>query len=590
MQRNHQAPEDAAAGQASTTAASQQSLGRRGPVAGTLRNVSVPSARPLPAGSPSGFRDSRKERLRQVTPDRAELRTGRTVVPLANQGRQPFTIIQPVEITSRQGSELPKHIKPCVPMAEHKHSGLMQARPLPPHVGSAVIKPASEHCRQQFDVPSPMNTPSPSSRIPRMSRTCSTARTQQQVGHCSETQHSSPSVGSSLPCGRLGDRAYEHQEAAATCAAATTDASQATACSPQKSILPSAGYDYGDTSLSASSSCSPLKPFELNFRSPDLERFKDPFKDCPGVSISSDISQYADSSPEFTPPPVTTTTDAIMNVAIPLPDSPAHYTDAPEPRRSAEHFNLPFSVTLRRRRATKNMSPLALSELSPIHPTERVEPNPEEATEDELEESDADEGPWNSASYSGQALAVPKFTSPDMREYGRRVREEFAKCYDVHRESPSSLMDSPASTVSTASAEHNVASSPPAAIPVESKSTLEKHFARSSLSRKPSPISRPLLHVPHRLSTVMECTETSIKGSTTTAHWPAHGEIEESLIVNTRQPTLVDGNFSAASPSLSVCLEEEAEPTSDSLASFMRHEQSFMRATEDDADTQKSSS
>ncbi|XP_049517062.1 uncharacterized protein LOC125942857 [Dermacentor silvarum] len=72
-------------------------------------------------------------------------------------------------------------------------------------VGSAVIKPASEPCRQQFGAPAPINTPSPSSWIPCMPRTCSTARTQHEVGHCSETQHSSPSVGSSLPCGRLGE-------------------------------------------------------------------------------------------------------------------------------------------------------------------------------------------------------------------------------------------------------------------------------------------------------------------------------------------------------------------------------------------------
>ncbi|XP_050027059.1 uncharacterized protein [Dermacentor andersoni] len=627
MPRIYQAHENAAASPASTTANSQQSPGHRRPVAGQLKNVCVPSARPLPASSPCGFRDGGKQRLRQfwqlvlderntatsspsqqhlqVTPDRADLKAGSSFVPFVDQCRQPFAIIQPMEIASRQASELPQHIKPCVPIAEHMHLGLMQARPLPaemsPHVGSAVVKPASEHCQQQFGIPAPMNTPSPSSRIPRISRACSTAHSQQQVGSCIETLHSSPSVGSTLSCARLGpcagDRACEPQEAATASVATLTDASQTKMCAPQKSrksIVPSVGHEYGDTSLSSSSSYSPLPPFELHFFSPDFEKYRSPFKDCV-EDYKSPILQYDDSSPELTPPRVTTT-DAKKNVAIPLPDSPAHY-NAPEPCCSADNFILPSSVTLRKRRATKYISPLAVSEYSPKCPTERVELSPEQATQDELEEPKLEEskGPGNNASCSGQALTIPKFLSPDISAYRRLIREEIAKCYDVYMGSPSPSIDSPASTASAASLENNVASSPTAATPsASSSSTLAAAFAGLFPQPTPSSISRPMPHVQRRLSTVLECTETSVKGSLTTALWPPLGEIEESLIANARQPTLIDGNFSAASPSMAVCLGEEVEQDSqellsDSLASFMKHEQSILLA-ENDIDTPKSTS
>ncbi|XP_075551399.1 uncharacterized protein LOC142584930 isoform X2 [Dermacentor variabilis] len=636
MPRIYQAHENAAASPASTTANSQQSPGHRRPVAGQPKNVCVPSAQPLPASSPCGFRDGGKQRLRQfwqlvlderntatsslpsqqhlqMTPDRADLKAGCPFIPSVDQCRQPFAIIQPMEISSRQGSELPQHIKPCVPIAEHKRLGPTQARPLPaemsPHVGSAVIRPASEHCQQQFGVPAPTDTPSPSSRIPRISRACFTAHTPQQVGRCIETLHSSPSVNSALSCGRLGpcagDRACEPQEAATPPVATTTDASQTKTCAPEKSsksIVPSVGHEYGDTSLSSSSSYSPLPPFELHFFSPDFEKYRSPFKDCVEV-YKSPILQYGDSSPELTPPRVTTT-DAKTNVAIPLPDSPAHYSeypnladDAPEPCRSADNFILPSSVTLRKRRATKYISPLAVSECSPKCPTEHVELSPEQATQDELEEPKLEESNdlGNNASCSGQPLTVPKFRSPDIAAYRRLIREEIAKCYDVYMGSPSPSIDSPASTASAASLENNVASSPAAATPSAStSSTLAAAFAGLFPQPTPSSISRPMPHVQRRLSTVLECTETSVKGSLTTALWPPLGEIEESLIANARQPTLIDGNFSAASPSMAVCLEEEVEQDSqellsDSLASFMKHEQSIFLA-ENNIDTPKSTS
>ncbi|XP_075551404.1 uncharacterized protein LOC142584930 isoform X7 [Dermacentor variabilis] len=563
MPRIYQAHENAAASPASTTANSQQSPGHRRPVAGQPKNVCVPSAQPLPASSPCGFRDGGKQRLRQfwqlvlderntatsslpsqqhlqMTPDRADLKAGCPFIPSVDQCRQPFAIIQPMEISSRQGSELPQHIKPCVPIAEHKRLGPTQARPLPAEM--------SPH----------------------------------------------------------GDRACEPQEAATPPVATTTDASQTKTCAPEKSsksIVPSVGHEYGDTSLSSSSSYSPLPPFELHFFSPDFEKYRSPFKDCVEV-YKSPILQYGDSSPELTPPRVTTT-DAKTNVAIPLPDSPAHYSeypnladaDAPEPCRSADNFILPSSVTLRKRRATKYISPLAVSECSPKCPTEHVELSPEQATQDELEEPKLEESNdlGNNASCSGQPLTVPKFRSPDIAAYRRLIREEIAKCYDVYMGSPSPSIDSPASTASAASLENNVASSPAAATPSAStSSTLAAAFAGLFPQPTPSSISRPMPHVQRRLSTVLECTETSVKGSLTTALWPPLGEIEESLIANARQPTLIDGNFSAASPSMAVCLEEEVEQDSqellsDSLASFMKHEQSIFLA-ENNIDTPKSTS
>ncbi|XP_065285121.1 uncharacterized protein [Dermacentor albipictus] len=554
-----QAHENAAASPASTAANSQQSPGHRRPVAGQPKNVCVPSARPLPASSPCGFRDGGKQRLRQfwqlvlderntatssspsqqhlqVTPDRADLKAGSPFVPFVDKCRQPFAIIQPMEIASRQGSELPQHIKPCVPIDEYKHLGLTQARPLP-----AEMSPHG-------------------------------------------------------PC--AGDRACEPQGAATASVATMTDASQTKTCAPQKSrksTVPSIGHEYGDTSLSSSSSYSPLPPFELHFFSPDFEKYRSPFKDCV-QDYKSPILQYGDSSPELTPPRVTTA-DAKKNVAIPLPDSPAHYTDAPEPSRSADNFILPSSVTLRKRRATKYLSPLAVSEYSPKCPTERVELSPEQATQDELEEPKLEEskGPGNNASNSGQAPTVPKFPSPDISAYRRLIREDNAKFYDVYMGSPSPSVDSPASTASAASLENNVASSPAAATPSAStSSTLAAAFAGLFPQPTPSSISRPMPHLQRRLSTVLECTETSVKGSLTTALWPPLGEIEESLIANARQPTLIDGNFSAASPSMAVCLEEEVEQDSqkllsDSLASFMKHEQSILLA-ENGIDTPKSTS
>ncbi|XP_049519292.1 uncharacterized protein LOC125943813 [Dermacentor silvarum] len=302
---------------------------------------------------------------------------------------------------------------------------------------------------------------------------------------------------------------------------------------------------------------------------------------CSLVDLFILFLNSVESSPDFTPPPMTSTTDDERNVAIRWPDSPAHNMNAAEPRHSAENFRLPCSVTLRRRRATKSMSPVAFSEFSPINATERVELNPAQATEDEAEESDADEGPWNTASCSGRASTVPKFMSPDMTAYPRLIREDIAKCYDAHREWPSSLMDSPASTVSAASDEHNVASSPTAAIPVASKLTPDEDLARLS-AYNPSPIFRPMLDIPHRLSTVMECTETSIKGSPTTAHDEDEAGILhelEKLMALLNEKQAAGAGITAASPQATA--EEAARPISPIPR---RVELNPAQATEDEAE------
>ncbi|XP_075739399.1 uncharacterized protein LOC142784785 [Rhipicephalus microplus] len=121
-----------------------------------------------------------------------------------------------------------------------------------------------------------------------------------------------------------------------------------------------------------------------------------------------------------------------------------------------------------------------------------------------------------------------------------------ARCYGAHIVSPVSTADSPASTVSGVSAGGHIASSPAVETsPASSPSTLSTAFARLSAQPRLSPILKLSSQQKGRLSTVLECTETSDKGSGTTALW-AHPE--ESLITNARQPSLIDGNFSCISP------------------------------------------
>lgn len=535
-----------------------------------------------PALQMASSKDSELVQARPFFPDL--VLPSRPVVPLSDHGGQWPADVQAEGLSSCQGSQLPQHIKPCVPLAEPKDSGLTRAPPLPagalPLAGDAVIKPESEHSQEQFGVLAPADFSSPSSRIPRCSRFCSAARAKQQVDHCSAMQLCSPSVSSALASDRLGDRICEPQEAA-------MDGTQTNMCTPpsSKDSMPAADRKGSDTSLSSGSSYSPLPSVDLHFKSPDFERFRSPFRDCMmGTTCrqSSDL-HYCDSTPEVSPTPMTTSAQKI--VAVPIPDSPAHYTDMPEASCSTENFALSMNVTLRRRRqrAPRTMSPLALQEPAPKLLTRPVEATSED-DEDKSEESDCYES-VDSARYSGtHAQTVPSFMSPDIESYGRCIKEDIAKCYGAHLASPALSADSPASPASVVSTGSNIASSPPADVPpASSPSTLATAFGGLFARPRPSPISKPNPRGMHRLSTVMECSETSVKGNTRTSIWPP---LEESLLVDVRQPTLLDGNFSGASPSMAFCRDDTEQESSqqqlsDSLISFMKHEQSIMEAAND---------
>ncbi|KAL3221514.1 hypothetical protein MRX96_050248, partial [Rhipicephalus microplus] len=108
--------------------------------------------------------------------------------------------------------------------------------------------------------------------------------------------------------------------------------------------------------------------------------------------------------------------------------------------------------------------------------------------------------------------------------------------------------------VSGVSTGGHIASSPAVETsPASSPSTLATAFAGLSAQPRLSPILKCSSQQKGRLSTVLECTETSDKGSGTTALW-AHPE--ESLITIARQPSLIDGNFSCISPSVAFGHEE----------------------------------
>ncbi|KAH6921290.1 hypothetical protein HPB50_027722 [Hyalomma asiaticum] len=146
-----------------------------------------------------------------------------------------------------------------------------------------------------------------------------------------------------------------------------------------------------------------------------------------------------------------------------------------------------------------------------------VEATPEDDEDDKSEESDCHES-VDSAPHSGtHAQTVPSFMSPDIESYGRRIKEDIAKCYGAHLASPALSADSPASPASVVSTGSNVASSPPADVPpASSPSALATAFGGLFVRPRPSPISKPNPRGMYRLSTVMEVSETSGKGSTGT--------------------------------------------------------------------------
>ncbi|XP_037520759.1 uncharacterized protein LOC119397404 [Rhipicephalus sanguineus] len=527
--RLHHARENGAISPAPKATTTQQSPGR---IACQPKNLFGASARPLPTTSPGGRKkDSGKQRLRQFwtqvleNPDAAQAsspsrqrpqvaedgphrKTGKcaptsvkgcAVAPTKGQCRQPFTLVQPREITGHPISRLPRLLKPRLQATASNASKQVQALPQ-----SLPASPLSDHCRQRIaDLQAEGIARHLGSHLPQHVQPCVPLAEHKDSG----LMQAHPLHADALP---LGDCVREPPEA-------VMDGIQTKMCTPQR---PPADHEGSDTSLSSGSSYSPLPPpVALEFKTPDFERFRSPFKDCTigRVASKTPTSPYDDSSPELVSP-VTETTDVKKMVAFPLPDSPAHYTDAPEQSGSAENFPLAINVTLRRRRATRNMSPLALPELLPEHLAERLEPKPEDEKDSGSGESDSDEDTDSAALSSARAPAVPYFPSPDVAAYRSTILEEMAKCYGARLASPASSADSPASTASVVSTGGNVASSPTAEIAAASSpSTLATAFARLSAQPRPSPIFKSKRQERCRLSTVMECTEMSVKGSMTTA-------------------------------------------------------------------------
>ncbi|XP_075739285.1 uncharacterized protein LOC119185596 isoform X3 [Rhipicephalus microplus] len=501
-------------------------------------------ARPLPTASPTSHKKgSGKQRLRQFwaqvleKPDtalllspswqrpqvadggRADKKTskcsstnikGIPVSPLSYYCRQRIADIQAEGISSKKGSEVPQHIKPSVPLAEHNDSERKPARPLP-----VVALPTGDHMRETSEastagIEAKMHTPM---RI---------AVPTFDMPHSGTNVHSCKANWAS------------------------------------KSSLPPTDRKGSDTSLSSGCSYSPLPPSVVpDFKTPDFEQFRSPFKDCtihrnPSKGLAM---RYDDSSSELDSP-VSATIDVKKTVAFPIPDTPAHYTGTPELSGSPEVFTLPVNVNMRRKRATRNVSPLVLTESLPEHLTERLEQEPESDKgdesndkDDESDESDYGEDTGGATEIpSARAPAVPLFPSPDLAAYRRIIHEEIARCYGAHIVSPVSTADSPASTVSGVSTGGHIASSPAVETsPASSPSTLATAFAGLSAQPRLSPILKLSSQQKGRLSTVLECTETSDKGSGTTA------------------------------------LDRQSEqPLSDSLLSFMKHERSILQASFDE--------
>ncbi|XP_075739266.1 uncharacterized protein LOC142784679 isoform X1 [Rhipicephalus microplus] len=443
--------------------------------------------------------------------------------PLSYYCRQRITDIQAKGISSKKGSELPQHIKPSIPLAEHNDSERKPARPLP-----VDALPTGDHMRETSEAPT------------------------------------------------AGIEAKMHTPMRS------------------KTSLPPTDRKGSDTSLSSGCSYSPLPPSVVpDFKTPDFEQFRSPFKDCtihrnPSKGLAM---RYDDSSSELDSP-VSATIDVKKTVAFPIPDTPAHYTGTPELSGSPEVFTLPVNVNMRRKRATRNVSPLVLPESLPEHLTERLEQEPESDKGDESNDKDDESGESDYGEDTGgateipsaRAPAVPLFPSPDLAAYRRIIHEEMARCYGAHIVSPVSTADSPASTVSGVSTGGHIASSPAVETsPASSPSTLATAFAGLSAQPRLSPILKLSSQQKGCLSTVLECTETSDKGSGTTALWAYP---EESLITNARQPSLIDGNFSCISPSVAFGHEEldrqSEQPLSDSLLSFMKHERSILQASLDE--------
>ncbi|XP_075739289.1 uncharacterized protein LOC119185596 isoform X7 [Rhipicephalus microplus] len=516
MPRTHRAPQGAAASSsASNTANYQHSPAHRRRLANEPVNLYVASAWPLPNGSPHGLEDSEKDRL-------GHAHASGTVSPVS-------------KTTSTQLSEV--HA-----VGQPRSFFGTPARPLPTASPTSHKKGSGKQRLRQFwaqvlEKPDTALLLSPSWQRPQVA---DGGRADKKTSKCSSTNIK-------------GDHMRETSEA-------STAGIEAKMHTPMrsKSSLPPTDRKGSDTSLSSGCSYSPLPPSVVpDFKTPDFEQFRSPFKDCtihrnPSKGLAM---RYDDSSSELDSP-VSATIDVKKTVAFPIPDTPAHYTGTPELSGSPEVFTLPVNVNMRRKRATRNVSPLVLTESLPEHLTERLEQEPESDKgdesndkDDESDESDYGEDTGGATEIpSARAPAVPLFPSPDLAAYRRIIHEEIARCYGAHIVSPVSTADSPASTVSGVSTGGHIASSPAVETsPASSPSTLATAFAGLSAQPRLSPILKLSSQQKGRLSTVLECTETSDKGSGTTA------------------------------------LDRQSEqPLSDSLLSFMKHERSILQASFDE--------
>ncbi|XP_075739287.1 uncharacterized protein LOC119185596 isoform X5 [Rhipicephalus microplus] len=571
MPRTHRAPQGAAASSsASNTANYQHSPAHRRRLANEPVNLYVASAWPLPNGSPHGLEDSEKDRLGHahasgtVSPVSKTTSTQLSEVHAVGQPRSFFgTPARPLPTASptshKKGSGKQRLRQFWAQVLEKPDTALLLSpswqRPQVADGGRADKKTSKcsstnikgraaaltkDQCRSPFTLVQPKEiTGCQVSRLPRLIK--SSVRT----GASNESEQARV-----LP---QRDHMRETSEA-------STAGIEAKMHTPMrsKSSLPPTDRKGSDTSLSSGCSYSPLPPSVVpDFKTPDFEQFRSPFKDCtihrnPSKGLAM---RYDDSSSELDSP-VSATIDVKKTVAFPIPDTPAHYTGTPELSGSPEVFTLPVNVNMRRKRATRNVSPLVLTESLPEHLTERLEQEPESDKgdesndkDDESDESDYGEDTGGATEIpSARAPAVPLFPSPDLAAYRRIIHEEIARCYGAHIVSPVSTADSPASTVSGVSTGGHIASSPAVETsPASSPSTLATAFAGLSAQPRLSPILKLSSQQKGRLSTVLECTETSDKGSGTTA------------------------------------LDRQSEqPLSDSLLSFMKHERSILQASFDE--------
>ncbi|XP_077548272.1 uncharacterized protein LOC144161486 isoform X1 [Haemaphysalis longicornis] len=283
-------------------------------------------------------------------------------------------------------------------------------------------------------------------------------------------------------------------------------------------------------------------------------------------------------------------------VAVPLPDSPPHYTEAGPSTSGSPDFVRPPMVTRRRRRGGRptlatppDHSMLRFTGLLASSPADMLPHGDFHGQEEEKEEKEESEG--SLASSPWYLFSEPSQHSPALDQS------------PLPAKSPPSEPADEAEGPSNAAGRAFEWAIPLAPLPLDSSSPV-----LSSLHRPPLHHTGPR----NRLSTVPEVTETTAtalggKSGTSTAlvvvggplcvsgrvhlaalpkngvpplsvQWPTLEEC--SLLIDARQPWLVDTTFSSpAGPQQ--CHNEDksssaASPLSQSLLSFIRHEQDIM--------------